>query len=384
MGASFKYTPYHPLTRRQLAPAINFSAAKWNEVRNDNAAFEGTVTLPRDSIALSQLKTALEPDESAIYVKASDGTYPFGGVIVEQTLDWNAGTVTIIAQSWRAWLYSKFLAPKIDLSDDVIYTFTAKDQLYIAQQLVAEGLTLDGTTLGVPAIAIGSQTSGRLRDFSLKGTDFKYIGEAIDSVAQLDDGFEWDIEVYESSSDGLPSLRLVFDYPERGGLVDGLILMQTDKGANMRPVNEIQRVSTDLVTRQWVTGAAQNNASAFAQDSDPDITGGEVLIREKVSSYSTVRDRDVLSSYARAERAYRTPKINTLDVQVSMDSPLSVLDYRAGDRARLLLQNGWYDIDLDAARIIQREINPGEGTVVLSLDLEDSELPEADTEGAIG
>lgn len=384
MGISYKYVPYHPLTRVQLAPAINFSSVKWNEVVNDNAGFEATATLPEDGASLARLRAALEPDESAIYVKASNGIYPFGGIIVDQDLDWNAGTVTVTAQSWRAWLYSKFLAPKIDLSDDVIYQWAAKDQLLIARQLVQYGLSLDGTTTGVPTFNYNSDLSGRVRDFTLKGTDFKYIGEALDSVAQLDDGFEWDVEIFESSSDGKPSIRLVTYYPERGNLVDGLLLMQTDKGSNMRPVGSLRRTSSELITRQWVTGAAENNASAFAQDTDPDVDDGLTLLREKVSSYSTVRDRDILSSYARAERAYRTPKINFVDVQVSLESPIDVEDYHVGDRARLIVQNGWYDIDLDAARIVAREINPMEGSVILTLDLEDAELPESDPDGAIG
>lgn len=381
MGISYKYIPCHPLTRQQLAPALNVSSVRWTEVRNANAALEATVTLPEAYLARSQLRAALEPEQSALYVKASDGTYPFGGVVIDQDLDWNAGQVKVLVQDWRSWLYSVFLGPEVDLSDDNIYTWTQVDQLVIARAIVAAA-TAGGTADGRPVIGYGSNVSGRLRNLNVKGTDFKYAGELLDSIAQRDDGFEWGIDIMDGD-DHLPELVLALDYPERGGTVSGLILMQTEKSANVRPVGSIRRTSTETTSRQWATGAAENNASGFSVDSDPALPDSQVLLRERVTSYSTVTSRDTLASHARSERAYRSAMINQLDIEVTLDSPLGVHEYRAGDRCRLVLKNGWYDIDLDAVKIIAREINPPENKVVLSLDLEDYTLPEADAEGSI-
>jgi hypothetical protein len=381
VGVSFQYIPCHPVTRVQLAPALNFSAVSWTDTRNANGALTATITLPEAEYARAQLRPALEPDESAIYVKASNGTYPFGGVIVDQELDWAKGTGSIVVQEWRAWFYSVFLGPKVDLSDDVIYSWTAKDQLQIAREVIQYAVA-GGSADGRPSIAYGTLTSGKLRDLNVKGTEFKYAGELMDSLAQRDGGFEWGIDIVDGP-DRLPQLRLALDYPERGGAIDGLVFMQTQKTANIRPVGQIKRSSSERATRQWITGAAENNASAFAVDSDPSLPDGYTLLRERVTSYSSVTDRSTLASYARSERAFRTPKINTLDVEVSLSSPADILSYRSGDRGRLILRNGWYDIDLSNVRILSREINPLEDRAVLSLDLEDYELPDVDSEGSV-
>lgn len=379
MGVTYQYLSCHPVSRTQLAPALNLSSVQWIETRNGNGSLTATITLPDNPQARSQLRPALEPDEAAVYVRASNGTYPFGGVIVEQELDWSKGVGSIVVQEWRAWLYSTFLRPKTDLSDDVIYSWTAKDQLQIARDIVSYA-TAGGAGDGCPQISFGTLLSGKLRDLNVKGTQFKYAGELLDSLAQRDNGFEWGIDIVDGA-DRLPSLRLALDYPERGGKIDGLIFMQTQSAANIRPVGQIRRSSAERATRQWTTGAAENNASAFAVDSDPALPDGYTLLRERVSSYNSVTDRTTLASHAVSEREFRNPKINVLDVEVTLTSPMDINSYRAGDRGRLVLRNGWYDVDLPSVRILSREINPLAGKVVLSLDLEDYELPEADTEG---
>lgn len=381
MSVTMQYLVHHVLNRQQLAPPLQLDRPEWTEVVNGNGTFRGTLVLPKNQAQRDQLKTALEPDTGAIYAKSPSGTFMFGGPIIDQ--EWKPGdrTVTVTAVSWRSWLYYVFFGPKTDLTGDNVYSVTNRDQLQIARELVALAL-VGGTTEGRPYITINSELSGKNRDLSVKGLDFRYYGELIDSMARRSGGFEWGVETYADNVDGMPRLRLVFGYPQRGSVVPGMLLMRTPAGGNFSTPDTIKVSSVDRRNRVWATGNTET--LPFAQDTDPDLAFGAKLLREKVTSYSTVQDRTTLAQHARGEREYRSVPLNLLTVDIQ-EKAFDFTSYRAGDRCRLVYQDDWYDIDLPAVRILDREVVPqaGAGTIRATLDLSDFELPEVDAGGLV-
>lgn len=379
--ADYQYIACHSLTRQQLAPPLRFNEPSWTELVNGNGQFSGTVALPTSPTSRALLKQALEPDISAIYIKAPDGSWPFGGPIIDQDWDSRQNSVTVTAVDWRSWLYAAFLGPKLDLTADNLYGWTAIDQLQIARDIVTYA-TAGGVTDGRPTIALASTVSGKLRDLNIKGLDFKYAGELLDTISRRSGGFEWDIEVYANASDGLPSLRLNLGFPELGATPSGLLLRATPTGGNMSINGTIKRSSSGRRTRVWTTGNTES--MPFAVDSDPNLATSGVLLREKVSAHSTVIDRTTLASHARSERQFLTPMTNFLSVTVREDA-YDVWGYRAGDRARIVYSDAWEDRDLAAARILERKVSPaqGAGTVEMVIDLEDIEEPQVDETGAV-
>jgi hypothetical protein len=379
---AFQYISFHPLTRQQLAPAFKMSGVSWSETVNGNGTFSGTIAMPDDDVTQTMIKVATEPDESAIFIRnTATNNWDWCGVVTEQEWDRSKNTIVVTAVEFRSWPYQVFLGPKLDLTGDNAYGWAGVDQLTIARDIITYATT-GGITDGRPQIAIGDEVSGKVRDLNIKGLDFKYAGELLDTISTRDGGFEWYLEPRTSAVDGLPELVLRLYFPQRGGIIDGLLFKSTDSGGNLVVDGSIKKSSTERRTRIWTVGSTET--SPFAVDSDPAIPSGYTLLRERLTNYSTVTNRTTLASHARAERLFRSPKLNLLTVKVTETNP-DVSTYRTGDRGRLILKDRMYDLDLPSVRIISREITPasGAGVVKLTLDLNDFELPEVDAGGAV-
>lgn len=380
---SFQYIPFHPLTRAQLHAPLLMSDVSWSEVVQGSGTFTGKIARPTDPDARELLRAATIPDSSAIYVRDPEtASWVWGGVINSRRWDPETGTIKIDAIQWRTWLYRVFLGPKTDLSADSIYSWTSTDQLDIARGIVSYA-TAAGVADGRPSILLGSETSGRLRDLTVRGSEFRYAGDSLDSIANRAGGFEWDL-IPVSASDGLPQPKLALYYPERGGILSGIAFEHTPRGGNCRlaPGQVIEESTVDRRTRVWTTGSPES--LPFAQDSDPDLPTGFILLKESVDSFSEVTIRTTLASYARAERAALNPQTHFITILCSETNP-PITSYGIGDRPRFIYQDGWYDIDLDQVRIAGRTVRPreGGGDVEIVLDISDTEAAQVDAGGAV-
>jgi hypothetical protein len=371
----YKYLACHPIGRQLLAPALRLEDPSWTEVANGNGTFTAQLAIPRNPLAREQIRAAVTPGSSAIYVQSDNDNFPFAGPITQ--VDRAGSLLKITAVCWRSWLYGVFLGPKTDLTADNLYGWTNQDQLLIARQIVGYAIAA-GATDGRPPITIGTEVSGKLRDLNVKGLEFKFAGELLDTLSRRSGGFEWDLRAFTDGADGLPRVRLVLASPEISVYQTGLLLRRTSNQGNIRIDGDISRSVTERRTRVWTTGASET--LPFAQDSDAALATGGLLLSEKVTSYSTVTDRTTLSSHARAERQFLSPDLNILPVEIP-DGAIDPDDYLVGDRIRLVYQDDWETLDLDAVRIIERTVSPGAGagSVKAKLDLTDYTLPEVDS-----
>lgn len=378
----FRFISCHPIQRNFL-DRLPFNAVRWGESVNASSALVGTIPLPASTQKIDSLLLATEPDEAAVYVQNGLSEFVWGGVVVEQNWDQKKRIIEIAVADWRSYLYSVFLSPKLDLTADNVYTWVAKDQLQIAREIVGNVTLANGGQLdGRPAIQIGGETSGVLRDLTFVGLDFKDAGGLLDSLSRRADGFEWDM-YFGADTNGLPVLKLGLYYPERGALISDFMLRSTDQSNNFELTAPITKSSSDRRPRIWATGATSGARQEFAQDSDPAMADGFTLLREKSTAHSTVTDRTSLSEHAVAERRFLGVKTNYLSVRLRMkdtvDGPgIDPDSFRAGDRVRVVLKDEVYDIDLPAARFVQRDMRPYEAGGVMDcvLDLSDLEPPD--------
>lgn len=380
--ARYQYLSCHPVTRAKLATLRPTNPA-WVTTVNGNGSFTATFVVPNEIEVTRLMRSALEPDQAAIYVKDRLGRYPWGGPIIEQSWDPSAGTVTVTAIEWRSWLSSVFLTPLVDMSADVSYSWANQDQLKIARDIVSY-VSSGGAADGRPPITLGMETSGKNRDLNVLGTEFQTASKLIDSMANRSGGFEWTIEIRPDSLDGLPRLYFAPYFPQQGGLVTGLAFKKTSSGvSNIVKYGPINKSSGDLRERQWVTGAGQPPDLVFAVDTDPGLAANARLMRESRTSYSTVVDRTTLASHARQEREFFAESRELLNISHTIGKP-DADSYVSGDRAALRLEDSWIidgGYDLPAVRIIQKSVKPSDGLVEIVLDLDDSRLPEVDSAG---
>lgn len=379
---SFRYIVTSVLGSTPLGE-LELSDVSWNDpVYGIGGSFKGQAELTNTQTR-EVLQSLVVPDSTALYVQdtETDG-YLFGGPVF--SAPWNRSTrrLEINVQSWKSWMYQCLCRMTIATNPVTESTFaaTAQDQLIIARSLIT---TFCNGQVGCPTVVLGTELSGVLRDLNFHGSDQRFLGDQIDSMANRDNGFEWSIDIRPNVS-GQPILRFLPVFPLRGGVNNEILIIhqQGEAGGNILELGNAQDDSANRRSRIWATGTGQPPDQIAAYDQDPALTSGFVLLRETVKNYNSVTQIATLADHARAERNYRAQSLKSVQVSVATDNP-DFRDYASGDKIRLLVEDDWENWDFDAVRVIDRIFqisnsgdSPKPDMVKLTIDLNDTKLPE--------
>lgn len=387
-NVNYRYVFHRTLDNSYMGEFIVKNVKFNSPVRGPGGQFSGVIPINNDQ-TVELVKPATALDEVAVYVIYKDPdttteTFLWGGPIFAREWDSSTREIQITAAEWKSWFYTRMFAPSITAPyADRLTTYTAQDQLVIARALLTEAVTGFGT----PTLTLNSETSTRTRDLTLKGSNYKVIGDLIDSMAERTDGFDWAINIRKNVSTRYPELVANLYYPERGG-TSGLNLDYTvsnldrtpDGRGTIQSIGKWPENAAQRRTRIWATGDGQPPDQPVAMDDDPEIDTDTVLLREAQINISGVTSPATLSEHAQAERAILGVNTETIDIEVKTAyiKPTSV---NPGDRTGLIIRDDWLDIQETAVRIIDRAIAPHGDTgqiIVLTLDLSDLNRPDLD------
>jgi hypothetical protein len=326
---------------------------------------------------VDKLDLLTQPDDVALYVVSEGNVFWWAGIIKSRPWDPSNRLRTITAVSWKGWLGTRFVGPNAAVNPvtDVVYAYTATDQLVIARAIVAFAIA----DTGCPVITAGSETSGIARDLNWLGSDFRYAADLIDSMATRSGGFDWEIRASLNAVTKLPVLAFVPYYPQRGNQSVALTFRKVPNGGNIIVDAPIDDSSTERRTRVWTTGKGSPPDRKMAYDEDPDVDAGLTLLSETVTNYSSVDTVATLATNARAERAFRGVPTNTMTIK-ALFADLDPTLYDTGDRIQLIYADEGLTLSLPSVRIIDRALNPnpsdGAAYATITLDLSDTELPD--------
>lgn len=375
---SFRYSFYDQLQEVFLAE-LPLKNPQWAEAINGSGTLEARVVVPDDQAIVGLIRIATAPDNS-ILVEADNGVQAFSGYITRRRWDPVTKELIITAHEWRSWLYRFIVAPldKDPFSNE--RQWTGVDQRLIARQLVFSQLE-NFYGAGVPFMAAYyAGDSGVNRDLKVSGSKFRSLGTWVDSIANRDRGFEWDVVVAFDSNGPLLSFRTFF--PEQGSVVQGLEFSYGTSG-NILNYEEPEESNEEQVRRQWAIGEGPNSElQPYAKDDDPETLNDARLRFDKVTSWQGVSDDRTLASHARAERIFYSRTLDLFSFTVSMNNP-HAYTYGRGDRCRLVVKDRWLDLNYETVRIIQRDAFPDRQQMKITVDLSDDRLPEVDEEGAV-
>lgn len=359
---------------------LSLSDVEWNRpVYGAGAGFTGKAAVTRTQTR-ERLIGLTEPDAVALYVKdVVNGTYLFGGPLYANPWSMSDSRLVLQAHSWKAWLYQKLcgMSRSTNPVGDRVFSWTNTDQFAIARNLISAVLTGE---VGCPTIKLGSELSGVPRDMNLHAWDQRYLAQQIDTMANRDNGFEWDIDIRPNAL-GNPELWFVPSYPTRGGLNNQILLLhQAAEGGNILKVLQPEATAGDRRSRVWTTGPGKPPDQMVAYDQDPALDSGSILLRETVTNYNNgISKITTLADHARTERIYRSKILQQVALEVAIDKP-DFRQYESGDKVRLKVKDKWIDWDFTSVRILDRtmKINRNEEPDIANLliDLNDTELPE--------
>lgn len=380
--SNFRFIICPVLTPGSPIGEVTLSTVSFNDpAHGTGGSFSGKLEISADT--RDTLAVLTQPWDMALYVFDPDSSqYLWGGPLIDRPWDPNERRLNLTAVSWKSWLYMKALEPDFSVNPpvDKVYSQTATDQFAIARYI----LGFVNTDVGTPHINLGTELSGVNRDFATQGTQFKYVGDLIDSMANRDNGFDWTIAI-ESDSNGMPALWFRPFWPGRGQVNNQVILLnEQPTGGNIISISGQQDSAAALRTRCWATGSGQPPDMLFAYDQDPALAAGFTLNAARVDNYGTVTDIVTLAQHARTARAYYGQTRSTITPRVALTDPDHRL-YGPGDKVRLRIQDDWWDYDFDSVRIIDKQYNvnnegdsPAPDSVSVTIDLTDTQLPQDD------
>ncbi|MEV6817838.1 hypothetical protein AB0M72_03690 [Nocardiopsis dassonvillei] len=369
----FSYRVHDVLTGRPLYGAgLPITGAQWTHTLTEPGSLTGTIAITHANAAA--IREATTPHQACVYVLDEGNQVAWHGIVVARP--WNPAerTLSLTVAHAKAWLASR-LARRMSGSEHVTWSWRDVDQFAIARDL----MSFAASEPGCPPIVIGSQLSGVLRELTLEAQSFKAVDETIDSMAQRERGFDWDISARWNA--GRPEWVLELWYPERRQARRPLLFEATPHGGNILAYDWPDDASS-LVSRMWALGddPAPPNALLVA-DADPGLPAGHVLLREKAQTYTGVSRETTLAEHARAERLASRESPPTVQIDVTATNP-PLASYGVGDRVRLVLRDDWLNVDRQA-RITERTVHDTTREAVakatLTLDIADHRPP--DTEG---
>lgn len=226
--------------------------------------------------------------------------------------------------------------------------FTGIDQLAIARSLVTRTQEQSGGNLG---ITLGTETSGRLRDREWQPWEDKPLGEAIEQLAAVIDGFDFRLDVERSGDTYTRRLRLFHPRAGRDAISTGHVW---SLGANMTHLAwpESGERSENSVA---ALGDGEGVAKVRTVHTDTAVLAEGHPLLEGTILHSSVRDVATLDGHARAHLEDFARPITRPRATVLADKAPALGAYVPGDFARLVVpprRHVWWPDGLDVFRRI--------------------------------
>lgn len=259
-----------------------------------------------------------------------DGVIVWCGPVASAPYDdaTNSRTVSAV-EDWAVWR-RRF--------NDQQRIYTGTDQLAIARALVTACQSVPG---GDIRVTVGTETCGVVRDHTYERYDLKSYAEAIEQLANLENGFDFAIEPSWDPATGELVKTLRLSYPRRGRnyLQSGLVF---ELGRNIETFKWPDD-GTRQANKVWATGNGSEDAMLIASAQDANqirsaASGGPGYpLLEKVAAYSTVEQQATLDSHARADLATVAKPVELPEITVKAGEDPIFGSYILGDAARIII-----------------------------------------------
>lgn len=237
--------------------------------------------------------------------------------------------------------------------------YSQVDQFQIVRSLVERAQQSTGGDLG---IVVDPGSSGRLRDREYAAWDDKPLGEAIEQLSEVIDGFDFRLDTIRVGDGYERRLRLFYPRAGRDAASTGHVWTWGSNAVAMEwPVNG-ERTANAIAA----LGAGEEAAMLRTVVTDTSVLAEGYPLLEGSLSLKDVSVRSTLEGHARAELANRARPISLPTATVLTDAAPTLGSYVPGDYARLVIpphRSPLYPAGLDRfARIVEIEVRvPDDG-----------------------
>ena len=333
----------------QLLDALPVQGVALDDYIGKTGRLTGTVPIPNRAIA-ERARRAIVPGRTAVWVERGRDIW-WGGILWTLALASDARGflgAQIQAGGWESYLYRRLLFDT-QVAEQV-------DQLDIARGLVDYVQNTPGGNIG---LTYGTTVSSVLRDRTYLRYDLPTVGDLLDDLAAVEDGFEWRIASFRDV-DGRRVKQLQLGHPIiRAGATEIVLDHPGPVLSYTWPVDATAKANA------WQSrGASVNNNQA--QDSypltspvlvdDADIAAGWPRL-DGSSDYTTVEVQTTLDAHARADQAAARNPVQIPEVEVLLGG--NITPALLGATVRLRIRDLWHPDTLDARyRVVGLSITP--------------------------
>ncbi|CAL9528590.1 hypothetical protein [Streptomyces sp. enrichment culture] len=335
----------------RLLDALPVTGVALDDYIGKTGSMRGTVPVPHRAIA-DRARRALLPGRTGVWVERGREIW-WGGILWTLSLASDArGSLTAQIQcgGWESYLYRRLL---YDTQEAV-----QVDQFDLVRGLVDYVQHTPGGDIG---ITYDTHTSGVLRDRTYLRYDLPAVGDLLDDLAAVEDGFEWRIASYRDG-DGRRVKRLQLGHPVIRAGVSDIVLDHPGRVLSYTwPTDATGKANA------WQSRGASINQNQAAESyplmsqlliADDDVTAGWPRL-DGTSDHTTVEQPATLDAHARADwTAARTP-VEIPEVEVLLGDNVSPA--LLGATIRLRIRDLWHPDVLDARyRVVGLSITPPE------------------------
>lgn len=333
--AVYTYTTANILTG-QVIEEIPFDNVRWSKVLNGPGGFSGSI----DSRHPKAVRENLYPGKRFLYV-LRNGVPVWAGIIWVARFD--NGNIQVAAQG--IWSYFRHRRIRIDK------LYEQEDQLYIARDLLdyAQSATLNpGGDIGV---VVGSETAGIDRDRNYYGFERKPIGEAIEQLAAVENGFDFSIETTESG--GAYTHTFVPEFPYRGRRTS----WTWEVGVHC-DLHSWEIDADRMANRMDALGAGDGESMLIATATNATLLS-EFPLLDDTTSYRDVIYEDTLQEHADAWLIRRQLPLGMPSITLRSTPETKIGSFIEGDEVQVTKIDGWSELD-GWYRIIGYEVQVSE------------------------
>lgn len=313
----------------EVREEIPFDQFSYTHALNGAGSFSATVPLSTPKFN-KILRSTLDMARTAIYV-VRDGVVQWGGILWATDADLEGDSVRCAGQGFWSYYQRQVIESTLRYSD------VTHDQFQIVDGILDHVHLFTGGQIGVQAAWSALSGVKRTRDYW--SFEKKNAGEAITQLSEVDDGFDFAVDVGGSLHDGF-TRALNLSFPRRGRRTS----LVFESGKNVR----VLRWGLDgwsMANRVLTVGAGEGKAMLITAATNVAKLDTYPMLRE-VTTYKDVSVKKTLDGHARADLTRMLNGTESLEVEIVASSPDSQLgSFITGDEIRCRADEGFIDVD---------------------------------------
>lgn len=364
--AEYSYRFADLLTDRDLSE-LELSGVTFDRRIIQPGTFQGNITVADPATA--QAVRGIIPARTVVHVYRDEeiwGTYIIWQKQIESAQRGGV-KVTFQGSSLESYLYRRIV--------DFNVTYTHVDQIDIAKSLLTQMQVGWPPYNSAADISLEYQdgNSGVFRDRTYLITEAASVGQRLEELADVDDGFEYMIDVYVDPNLGERRRIWKWGYPQLGQTE---VAWSFEQPGNITSLT-ITEDASDSGTAFWARGDSAGDDATV--DSQPVMTPAPTFAAnflnlgfphiDVVADYSSVKELTTLQQYAAWWAANKGGiiLIPEIEVRPSNDDNQIISPSRLGDYANISIENVYFPLNTDGSpsysghlRIVGIEVTPGE------------------------